>query len=139
MMSFKNHNNGFTLIEVLLALAIVAIMLTPLFITFGMVMERVNWSSRSFDALLLCKDFLLKSRQKQDPQVLEFSQEKQDKDFFDANLTYSLKKISEKQGQLGQIEGLLQETITISWQDQGQKKQEKLVTYVYKKPEQKKK
>ena len=46
MIHFKNHKRGFTLIETLLSMMIVGIVLTPLFILHGVIMQRVNKSSK---------------------------------------------------------------------------------------------
>ena len=137
MIHSKSRKHGFTLIESLFAMTIAGIVLAPIFIMFGTISNRVNRFARTFDIVLLGKNMFFEARRKQDPQAQEFSLENQDKDF-DATLKYSLDKSEGKQSVFSQLEGLHQETVTVSWQEQGQKRQEKLVTYVYKKPEQKK-
>ena len=137
MIHFRNHNNGFTLIEVILSLAITGMMLTPIFMLHEMIMNRVSRSSREFDYILLCKNLLFAARQKQDPEVKEFVLDKAETEF-DATLTYSLEKGIDPKSSLASLVGLHKELVVVSWTDQDKKKQERLVTFVYKRPEQKK-
>ena len=48
MMHFKNHKFGFTLIEAMLSMVIVGVVLSPLFILHGVIMQRViqQWADR---------------------------------------------------------------------------------------------
>ena len=138
MIRFKNHKRGFTLIEVLISLAITGVVLTPLFMLHEMIMNRVNRSAKEFEYMLLCKNFLFSARQKQEPQAQEFSLEKTEI-AFDASLTYALEKGVDPKSSLASIPGLHREIVRVSWTDlQGTKKQDRLVTFVYKTPEQKK-
>ena len=143
MMHFKNRRTlnqffpGFTLIEVMLAMMIAALTLAPVFLTYTMIIRQVNKSSRAYDYLILCKNFLSEARQKQEPEAQEFSLEKKDIDF-DATLTYSLKKGVSQTSAFKALPGIHQEIVIVSWQESGQKKEEELVAFVYKKPEQKK-
>ncbi|HLC06570.1 MAG TPA: type II secretion system protein [Candidatus Babeliales bacterium] len=137
MIHFKNHKRGFTLIECLLAMMITGLALTPIFILHSMIMQRVGRSSRKYDFIVLCKNVLYEARQKQEPEAQSFSFEKKEVDF-DTTLTYSLEKGIDQKSSLALLSGLHKEVVNISWTEAGQKKQEQLVTFVYKKPEQKK-
>jgi prepilin-type N-terminal cleavage/methylation domain-containing protein len=147
MMYFKNHKffllsndatvRGFTLIEVMLALVIAASTLVPIFLMFSTILQRVNKSSRKYEMCLLAKNFLSEARQKQEVDAQHFSLEKKEIDF-DATLSYALEKEVSQSSALKSLPGLHPEIVTVSWQENGQKKQEQLVTFVYKKPEQKK-
>ena len=66
MMHFKNHKRGFTLIEVMMAMMIAALTLTPIFLMYTMIMRRVSKSSRAYEYIILCKNFLSEARQKQE-------------------------------------------------------------------------
>lgn len=136
MMRSKNRN-GFTLIEVLFAMMIAALTLTPLFTMFSTILRRVNKSSQAYDYSLVCKNFLYEARQKQEPEAQDFSLEKKDVEL-DAALTYALEKGVTQQSTLKSLQGLHREVVTITFTQDGQKKQDKLVAFVYKKPEQKK-
>lgn len=137
MIPSKNHKNGFTLIEVILALAITGVVLTPIFMLHEMVMNRVNRSSKLFECMLLCKNLLFTARQKQEADAQTFSLEKAEIDF-DATVAYSLEKGVDQKSSLASLSGLHKEVVTVSWTDQGIKKQDRLVTFMYKTPEQKK-
>jgi prepilin-type N-terminal cleavage/methylation domain-containing protein len=137
MMRFKNHKRGFTLVEVMLSMMIMGLALSPIFILFSMIMQRVNRSSRAYDAVLLCKNFLQEAHQKQEPEAQSFSLEKKEIDF-DVTLTYSLDKGVDQKSVFGSLQGLHRETVTATWLETGEKKEEQLVSFVYKKPEQKK-
>jgi len=137
MIHSKNHKRGFTLIEVVLAMSIAALVFTPIFIMLSTIVQRVDRSSKAFDYILLCKDLLYGARQKQDPEAKEFSLDKTEA-VFDATLTYSLEKDIDAKSSLASLQGLHREMVKVSWTERDQKKQERLVTFVYKKPEQKK-
>jgi prepilin-type N-terminal cleavage/methylation domain-containing protein len=137
MMHFKNLKPGFTLIEVMLAMMIAALTFTPVFMMYAAIIRRVSTSSRNYEYLLLCKNFLNEARQKQEAGAQDFSLEKKEIDF-DATLTYSLEKGVPQKSTLKDLQGLHKELVTVSWQENGQKKQEQLIAFVYKKPEQKK-
>lgn len=137
MMRSKNHNKGFTLIEVMMAMMIASLTLAPIFLMFTAIIRQVNKSSRAYDYSLVGKNFLYEARQKQEPEAQDFSLEKKETEF-DTTLAYSLNKGVGEQSALKALQGLHRETVTISWQENGQQKQDKLVAFVYKKPEQKK-
>jgi len=133
----NNHNGGFTLVEVIISLAITALVLTPIFIMHGMIFQRVNRGANAFDTILYCKELLIEARQKQDPDAQEFTLDKQIP-YLHASCTYSLDKSIDQKSSLASLPGLHKETITINWTEQEEKKQERLITFIYKKPEQKK-
>ncbi|HSC25540.1 MAG TPA: prepilin-type N-terminal cleavage/methylation domain-containing protein [Candidatus Babeliales bacterium] len=137
MIPFKSHKNGFTLVEVILSLAITGIVLTPIFMMHEMIMNRVGRSSKAFDYIVLCKNLLYEARQKQDPDAQEFSLNKTEI-VFDAELIYTLEKNIDQKSSLAALPGLHKELVTVSWTEQDKKKQDRLVTLIYKKPEQKK-
>lgn len=137
MIHFKNHKRGFTLIETVLAMSIAALVFTPIFIMLSTIIQRVDKSSKAFDYILLCKNLLFEARQKQDPDAQTFSLDKAEIDF-DATLTYSLEKGIDQKSSLASLQGLHTEMVKVSWTEQDKKKQDRLVTFVYKKPEQKK-
>lgn len=133
----KNHKNGFTFIEVMIAMTITGLVLSPIFIIYGTILQFVDRSSQEFDGILLCKNLLYTARQKQDPDAQTFSLDKTEIDF-DATLSYSLEKGVDQKSLFASLQGLHKEQIIVSWTEQGTKKQDRLVTFMYKKPEQKK-
>jgi prepilin-type N-terminal cleavage/methylation domain-containing protein len=137
MIHSKNHKNGFTLVEVVLAMSIAALVLTPVFIMLSTIIQRVDRSSKAFNYILLCSNLLYQARQQQEPDAQTFSLDKAEIDF-DATLTYSLEKGVDQKSSLASLQGLHKELVKVSWTEQDKKKQEQLITFVYKKPEQKK-
>src|SRR5258706_11135678 len=111
MIRFKNHKHGFTLIEVIISLAITGVILTPIFMMHEMIMNRVNRSSKAFEYMLLCKNLLFSARQKQDPDAQGFSLDKAEIDF-DAALTYVLEKGVDQKSSLASLLGLHREVVT---------------------------
>jgi prepilin-type N-terminal cleavage/methylation domain-containing protein len=128
---------GFTLMETMLAMVIIGIVLTPIFLLHGTIMQRMNRSSKQLYALLWGKQLLHEARKKQEPEAHEFSLEKKIEESA-VQLKYVLHKSVDQKSSLISQEGLHKELVTISWTDQGRKYDEQLVAYVYKKPEQKK-
>jgi prepilin-type N-terminal cleavage/methylation domain-containing protein len=138
MIHFKNHKKGFTIVEVIIAMAITALVLTPIFVMHGMILTRVTRGSTAFDVIMQCKALLLEARQKQEPDAQEFSLEKPVVEL-DATRRYELDKAVDQKSSLAAMTGLHRESVVMHWTRDGQKMQERLVTFVYKKPEQKQK
>lgn len=138
MIRFKNHNNnGFTLIETVLAMSIAALVFTPMIIILSTVIQRVDRYATQFNYILLGKNLLYEARQKQDPDAQTFSLDKPAIDF-GPTVTYSLEKGVDQKSSLASVQGLHKEFVTISWTEQERKKSEQLITFVYKQFEQKK-
>ncbi len=138
MIHFKNHNgNGFTLIETVLAMSIAALVFTPMIIILSTVIQRVDRYSKEFNYILLGKNVLLQARQKQDPNAQTFSLDQPAIDF-GPSVTYSLEKGVDSKSSLASVQGLHKELVNISWTELERKKNEQLITFVYKQPEQKK-
>jgi prepilin-type N-terminal cleavage/methylation domain-containing protein len=135
-MHSKNHN-GFTLIEVILSLAITGLVLTPVFVIYTTLSQRVTSASRKLDVLIEAKALLIEAHQKQEPDAQEFKLEKPIAEF-DATVKYQLDKAVDQKSVLASLPGLHREIVIVEWTDLGEKQQERLVTFVYKKPEQKK-
>lgn len=129
-------NRGFTLIEVLLALALATLVLTPILILLGTNVPGVARSSRKIGRFLAAKTILESSifKSAHDPK-------------------YNLKKISipeqevtvsytqtslEKDEKLKSFAGVVKAQVTMEWTERGKKMNDNLVTFIYR-PEIKKK
>lgn len=137
MIVFKNKNNpnknGFTLPEVLLSLAIIALILTPIFINQAVISRNVGRASRMLARIFVAKKILLESELALAPEIQELKSEKK-VDIPRTTFLYELKKISDTSA-LKNFKNVLIESI--SWSDTPVKgKQDRLVTLLYK-PEQK--
>lgn len=138
MIHFKNHKNGFTLIEAMLSIVIIGIVLGPIFMLHGTLMQRVNKASHQMTAFLKAKKFLYDARKQQDPSVQEFTLSyNAPEDALKGE--YVLERGVNPKSVLAPYTSLHKESVSLSWTDhQGIVHLQKIVTYVYKKPEQKK-
>jgi prepilin-type N-terminal cleavage/methylation domain-containing protein len=138
MIHFKNRKYGFTLIEALLSMMIIGVVLAPLFLLHGVIMQRVNKYSQQLNALLWGKQLLYEARQKQEPEAQEFILDKKIEEYA-ATLKYTLDRGIDPKSSLASYVGLHKEMVSVVWTDhQGTQRHEELITYVYKQPEQKK-
>jgi prepilin-type N-terminal cleavage/methylation domain-containing protein len=136
MIHFRSHN-GFTLLEIMLSLVIVGIVLGPIFLLHGAIMQRMNTVSHQFYGILVGKQLFYQARQKQDPQAFEFTMNNQgEHETF--TCTYNLYSSVADQSSLYSITDLRKEIVTITWQEHGKKRAESIVSFIYKEAEQKK-
>ena len=133
MTNFKNHD-GFTLIEAMLAITIAALVLTPVFILQGTVLQSIMRLSHRIERLFLAQQFLYEARSIK-PEAREFSLDKKIEEP-QTILKYTMTSVPKK-SQLANVPGLRIERVTVKWQDQGIERQDRLISFVYK-PEQKK-
>ena len=125
MIVFKN-SSGFTLIEVLLALAIIGLILTPIFVSQTSIFGASSRTARVFSQLIAAKKYLLDTRLSLEPDAQEFKSEKKI-DAARTTLTYQLRKIPETSA-LKNFKNVLIESVT--WPDAA-KKPQRLVTFLY--------
>lgn len=133
MILFKNHK-AFTLIEAMFAIAITALVLTPLFILQSTILQQVSRASNKISRIFIAKQFMHEARQAIPLDTQKFTLEKK----IDNPLTflkYEINPLSEKSS-LAQIKNLYIEHIIITWEDGTKKKKNKLVSFIYK-PERK--
>ncbi len=128
---------GFTLIEVLIAVAMIGLLLSPLFITQGSLLLSVADRARMFERILKAKNFYWSAKQKA---------EKQEKPEFTLNkkvdnpqmiLKYQVTQPSGKSA-LKDFKDVYHEQVKIEWQDGRVKREDALVSFVFKPKEQKK-
>jgi hypothetical protein len=121
----------------MLAMAIAALVFTPMLIILSTVIQRVDRYAKDFYYIMLGKNLLYEARQKQDADAQTFSLDKPAIGFGPA-LSYSLERGVDPKSSLASVQGLHRESVKISWTEQERKKHEQLITFVYKQPEQKK-
>lgn len=122
------------LTEVLLALAVVGIALTPLFGLQSAMLHGIATLSARIQRLFVLENFLLESRQKFLEQETE--QDKQEKTVADpaSTVRYEVKKV---QGKIfKKLPGLMQEETEATWKEWRSTRSEFMVTLIYK-PEKK--
>lgn len=127
MIAFKNHS-GFTLVETLAALAIFALVATPIFLLESSLTRRVAQSTRQAEMVLEAKKFLYDTRiawQKtgQEPQKAEKKIEQKG-----LVLRYIPQKIGETSS-LKAIYGLWHERVLLEWTDAQGKQTDELIAY----------
>jgi len=133
----NNIKDGFTLIEVLIAVAMVGLLLSPLFITQETVFLNVVKGARTFERILTAKNFYWLSKQKYENQEkIEFKREKKITDPA-MMLQYSVTSQSQKSA-LKDFKDVYNERVNITWQDGRKKREDALVSFVFKPQEQKK-
>lgn len=127
MMRFKN--NAFTLIEAMISIAVIGIVLTPLFVTQGTVMSNVaqyaNRLQRTFGAEL----FMLKSRDDAGNER-QFTIEKKTQ-APTARMKYQMASIK-KESALKNFDDMLAEQVTVEWDEGVNKRSDTLVNFIYK-------
>ena len=130
MRVFKN-SNGFTLVEVLLAMAIIGLVLTPIFAIQLGVWRSTTRSSQLLARIFAGKKLLVDSEFELSPDQREKRVERK-LDRPATTMIYELKKIPENSS-LKKFKNVLLESVTMQWVDrQGKKRQERLVTFLYK-------
>lgn len=134
IMRFKN-SSGFTLIEVLLALAIIGMVLTPIFLIQQMVLRRSSSRANLFSRLIQAKDFLVDQQFENIQEAKEVTAEKKITSPI-TTLIFNSKKLPENSA-LKKFKHIMVDSVNMQWTEQNKKRQEKLVTFSFKPEEQK--
>jgi len=133
----NNVKNGFTLIEVLIAVAMVGLLLSPLFITQESIFLSVAKGAQSFGRIIKAKNFYWSAKQKADKQEKPgFTLDKKLDDPI-MMLKYEVTSQSQKSS-LKDFKDVYKERVKITWQDGRRKKEDALVSFVFKPQQQKK-
>lgn len=94
MIRFRNKR-GFTLVDVMIAIAIVGIVLTPMFVLQTNVMGGVIRYSERFQRLLFAKNFIINAQEKQPLSATDYTLEKKE-DRPHTMLGYSFKPVAKE-------------------------------------------
>lgn len=130
MVVFRN-SSGFTLIEVLLAMAIIGLVLTPIFSIQLGVLRSNSRASQSLARIFLGKQFLVENEFQLKPEDQEKRIEKKIERPA-TTLFYELRKIPDNSA-LKKFKNILIESVLMQWVDrEGKKRQERLVTFIFK-------
>lgn len=115
-MHFKNKS-GFTLIEAMLAVAIMGIILTPLFLLEGTVFQGVSRFAQIFRRYMFAKEYLYEMRREQKEDATSLTLERNTKDIQPATiLRYTLGPVA-SQSSLKDFKRLYKETVRASGMD----------------------
>lgn len=126
-MNFRYHlRNGFALVEVMIALSMVAIILTALMMVEGRVFKRSISSCQKMERLVFIKNMFLMI--KKDP--LEKNEQMREMVLQDPDMRvrYQQKKIK-NQSSLAVFKGVQQECVTGVWDDWGMQREYSLITH----------
>lgn len=125
-------SKGFTLIEVLIALAVFALVMTPILVTQTSIVERIARSSHQLARYIAAESLLMENAvlRKHDQKVIA----QQNVQASPALLRYQTKEPSES---LKKYKGIVTEQVIIEWTDNKRKRTDTLVCLAFK-PEEKK-
>jgi len=134
-MMISKSSKGFTLIETILAIAVMGLVLSPLFITQGTLVQSVARMSRRLGRIFYAKNFMLTARRSTQSDSGQRTVEKKIEDP-ETTLVYQTKKI----GSNSTLEShdLFLETVALRWQEDAQPRDDMLLTMLFK-PQHKKK
>lgn len=130
MIHFKNKKKGFSLIEALLAIALVGIVLTPLFILQGASLRSVARLSRHLHRIYAAERFLFESQRSVALNVRQLVLEKKLEDP-QTVLKYELRDIS-KESSLKDVHDIVAEQVTMRWEEDGMWRQDQILNFVFK-------
>lgn len=133
MIHFKN-NSGFTLLEVLVAVMIVAMIMGPLFLWQTSVMSRTYQASGELQKLFIARNFLVTHHVQLAAQQTAVKKETHKDPAM--VLTYELKKIPDS-SPLRSFKNVVLESVTYNWSDGKNSTTRRLVSCAYRKPESK--
>ena len=122
--------SGFTLIEAVLAVAVMALMLVPLFVLQSSKMQRSVSLSRMFDRLMQAQLFFVQASSKAPAQAHQFTLEKKVTKP-ETVLRFERKNLPDE-SPLKKFEGLFLEQVTFEWNQGKSKKVDAIVQYRYK-------
>lgn len=137
MMNFKSKTKGFSLIEVLLAFAIVALVLTPIFITQGSLLTSVVRRSYNMARIFFAEQFMINSGFSLSPDNITVTIEKK-LDNPETFVTYTVKAVS-PESPFAKLPDLYVQKVQLRWQQENQERKDYLVSFLFKpKPPEKK-
>lgn len=128
-----SKNNGFTLIEVLLATAIVAIVLTPIFSLQSSTLERIKKMAESVQRMFVAYDFFLDTQKDDSDQDKKQVTKKHEDPLMD--LTYEIIDVPKGSKLSKEFNNLYIEKATWQWKETSGKKIETFLNVLFEPPE----
>ncbi len=129
-MIHSKNRPGFSLIEVLITIAMIAIILTPLFILQGSVLQSVAYVSKRIQRIFFAKQFLYEARKQMPEDAHQYNLEKKIEDP-ETQLKYELGPV-DKKSSLHELKGMHIEKVMMKWQEERRQSSEIIVNLVYK-------
>lgn len=128
MIHFKS--DGFTLVEAIIALVVMALILTPLYVLQTTTIIAVTHRSLLLDRLLYAKTMLINARRAMPKDARTFEQEKKSQKPV-TNMKYSLKELP-AESIVKKIPNLLLEQVTMQWKEEGKTYNETVSMIIFK-------
>ena len=128
-MHFKNNRKGFSLIEGMIAIAIVGMILAPMFLLESNVFNAVARIAERFHRILFSKQFLFTAYKEQPPEAKEFKLEGKEKTPL-SMMRYSFAPVNKKSS-LAKLQGMFQQEVITSGIDETSP-EGKAVQFIYK-------
>ncbi len=128
-MHFKNNKKGFSLIEGMIAIAIVGMILAPMFLLETNVFNAVARIAERFHRILLSKQFLFTAYKEQPPEAKEFKLEGKEETPL-SMMRYSFAPVNKKSS-LAKLQGMFQQEVITSGID-ATSPEGKAVQFIYK-------
>jgi len=122
-----SRSRGFSLVEVMIAIGIIAIGLTPALLLQNMVLTRVHRMGTRLNRVFLAKQFIFTAREKRGEGVDEFYLEDQEESP-KTKLLYRSEPV-DSEAKFDGLRGLYSERVVLSWQDGTERQRENLVTF----------
>ena len=130
-MIVSKNKSGFTLIETMLAIALIAMVMTPLMITQGTIVQAIARISMRLQRIFFAQNFFIDARADADDES-KFSLDKKI-DSPSTKLAFERKLIDSKSS-LAKVEHLVVDRIQATWEDESKQQNEVLVSLQYIKP-----
>jgi hypothetical protein len=130
------HNSrmyGFTLMEVLLTMTMLAFIITPIMIQQGALLRNVPRFARYMQMLRAAQAFLYETQAQLQPGTATHEAERKLDDIYNTTVRFRRTAIGAKSA-VGSFTNLYQDQVLCSWKEDGQNKQDALVTYLYQTP-----
>jgi prepilin-type N-terminal cleavage/methylation domain-containing protein len=131
MIRIKNKQAGFTLIEAMMAVAIVALVLTPLFMLETNVFTGVVRLAEQFQRSLFARTFLYRAQQQESPAATEYSASTKEERPLTA-ITYTLKPLDPQSKLAGIAHLYRQEVVATGISIDNRQREVGLVHFIYK-------
>lgn len=128
-----NSMHGFTFIEVMAALMLIALLLAPLLFQQSNMLRNAAFVSRSLDHMFAAQTFLYKARAAMQEYTTSFSMQEtiEDKDI---TLTFSREPVP-KESAFAQVPYIYQDQVIVTWREDGDLRKEAFTTYVFVQPQ----
>lgn len=132
-LGIDERRRGFSLVEVLLTLAMVALVVTPIMIQQSALVRNADRISRKTKAIEQAQLFLYETQAQIQPGVMEHSAEKTVEGIYPITLQFKRMPVGAK-SDFGNFSNLVQDTVIASWDESGTPMREPLVTFRYQYP-----